>query len=209
LHGIDAVSDFFALQLGAYADHNERLMGGHPLLIGEIGLPYDLNGGEAFTTGDYRAQRAFNEATYRALDQTLVHSTQWNYAPHNTHAAGDGWNHEDFSIFSPDDQHDPDDLDSGGRGTEGFCRPRVVAAAGVPRRQSFDPGTGHFELEVDSDPAVAAACPTEVYVPRLHYPAGVELDASAGEAVWDPATQRASWNHPGVTGKVVLVVRRR
>jgi hypothetical protein len=38
----------------------------------------------------------------RALDNTLVSFTLWNYTPQNNNARGDGWNDEDLSLWSPD-----------------------------------------------------------------------------------------------------------
>ena len=200
LVGVEAVADHYAEQIAGYVADNDRLFGARPLLLGEFGLPYDLNDGEAYRTGDYHAHEAVNEAHYRAFDRFLVHSTQWNYTPDSTHRHGDGWNGEDLSIFSPDDiapAAAADDLDAGGRGTRGFCRPHLLRAAGVPLSQCFDPDAGRFELVVRSNQLVAATAPTENYVPRLHYPNGVTVEASTGEAHWDQETQRITWHHTG------------
>lgn len=39
-----------------------------------------------------------------ALDKNLLSFTLWNYAANNTNARGDGWNDEDLSLFSRDQQ---------------------------------------------------------------------------------------------------------
>jgi hypothetical protein len=208
LSGAKEIGAQYAIQLGDYAAHSVSSMSDRPLLLGEFGVTYEMNGGEAYRSGDFRAQRISAEAQYDALDATLIHSTQWNYTADNSHDHGDQWNAEDLSIFSPDDIHHAPAhyarLDRGGRGVEGFCRPRVLAAAGRPTTQSFDAETGVFELVVDSAPDIGAVAPTEVYVPNLHYPEGATIEASAGSAVHDDLTQRLTWSHADVVGPVTL-----
>jgi hypothetical protein len=206
--GAEAIGENYAMQIGWFTEHSRTAMSDAPLLLGEFGVTYEMNDGEAFRTGDYRAARIANEAMYHALDRTLAHSTQWNYTADNTHERGDQWNEEDLSIFSADDQHDPDDLDSGGRGTEGFCRPRVLHAAGRPTAQSFDPSNTTFVLTIEADEDVAAASPTEVYVPRLHYPHGAVVAVTGGDATFDADRQRVVWTHPGVAGDLTLTITR-
>ena len=141
------------------------------------------------------------DMTYNALDQLLMSSTQWNYTADSSHLNGDQWNREDLSIFSPDDQTDPEDLDSGGRAVAGFSRPYAPHAAGRPLSVSFDRETRTFELEVESDPEVAA--PTVVFVPRVQYPKGVGVEVSAGETSYDEKRQRLEWQ-TDVRGRVTL-----
>jgi hypothetical protein len=202
ISGIQAIADFFAQQLGGLARVNRERMGNPPLLLGEFGIPYEMNDGEAYRTGDWSKHEMLLDANYRALDAHLLHSTQWNYTSDNTHVHGDQWNREDLSIYSVDDDRDPSDPDSGGRAVRGFCRPTVRAAAGRPLAQRFDPAAGTFELEVDLDPAVAA--PTLVYLPRIHYPTGAALHVSTGGARWDRARQLVTWEAHGARGPAML-----
>jgi hypothetical protein len=166
-------------------------MGNPPMLLGEFGILYDMNEAEAYRTGDYSAQEIALDADYRALDAVLINSTQWNYTTDNTHERGDQWNVEDLSIWSRDDQSDPANVDSGGRATRSICRPYVQLAAGRPIRMSFDPTTGLFELEIEPDASVSA--PTVVYLPRLHYPKGVDAQASSGQVSINAAGQSLEW----------------
>lgn len=206
LHGVDEISASFGRFLQAMSGQSKRAMSGMPLLLGEFGIPYEMNRGEAYRTGDYSKQRAALEANYRAVDMALVHGTHWNYTADNTHEHGDQWNHEDLSLFSLSDQSDPDDIDSGGRAIEGFCRPHVIAAAGIPTGMSFESGSGEFVLALTADPSVDA--PTTVYVPRLHYPDGCALEVTTGEVVHDAARQLVSWSHAGASGPQRLRVGR-
>ncbi len=148
-----------------------------PVLLGEFGLPFDLDGRAAYATADYNAHIAALSAYYDALDAHLLHGTLWNYTPDNENTWGDGWNGEDYSIFSRDQREDPADRDSGGRAVAGFCRPYVLACAGRPRAQRFDVRTGRYSLEIDAD---ATGNATLIYVPRRHYPGGPRVAVSGG-----------------------------
>ena len=119
---------------------------------------------------------------YDALDELQLHATQWNYTVSNRNAAriGDGWNQEDLSIWSPDQQDDPSDPDSGGRGVDGFCRPFAQRIQGRLVRMMFDSGRRRFVLECDVDPAIDGS--TEIYAPRRQYPAGVVVRVEGGPA---------------------------
>ena len=162
------------------------------MLLGEYGIPYEMNDDVVYEDGDYWVPELALDAKYEAMEELLMNGTQWNYTPDHTHAHGDQWNHEDLSIFSRDDQKDPADPDSGGRAVRAFCRPYVRHAAGRPTRMAFDPNTGVFELEIESDAKVTA--PTLVYVPRFHYPRGADISVSSGTAGHDRATQILTWS---------------
>lgn len=151
-----------------------------PSLIGEFGIPFDLNGGEAYAHWDagergeeiWAAHERALALMYDAMDELGLSSTQWNYTASNRNdlRIGDGWNQEDLSIFSRDQQADGRD---GGRGERGFVRPYVRAAQGGLVRQRFDWEAEMFEAEIAVDPAVAA--PTEVFAPVLRFPDGGDL----------------------------------
>jgi hypothetical protein len=179
-------------------------MGDPPMLIGEFGIPYEMNGGEAFRTGDWSKQEIALDASYRAMDELLLHSTQWNYTADNNHAHGDQWNEEDLSIFSREDVDDPGELDSGGRATRAFCRPYVRHWAGAPISMAFDLTTGAFTAALHREAAVDA--PTVVYVPRLHYPDVPEVVVSAGETEYDPSSQLLTWTTSADAGDVTISI---
>ena len=181
--GSVAIEDGYVRELGVLAKAGAELNDGAPTLIGECGIPYDMNDAEAFArwkAGDrssdiWHAQTNALGLMYNALDRLLLSSTQWNYTVSNRNDAmiGDGWNQEDLSIWSLD-QAIPDDAHSGGRGVEGFCRPYVRAAQGALKTQRFDPATGGFEATILADNDILA--PTEVFVPTIQYPNGFEVE---------------------------------
>nr|WP_295107577.1 cellulase family glycosylhydrolase [uncultured Caulobacter sp.] len=165
---------------------------GAPTLIGEFGIPYDLNHGEAFEAwargergkGVWAAHAQALSLMYDALDALKLSSTQWNYTAGNRNdlRVGDGWNQEDLSIFSPDqiDGIAPNDPDAGARALLGFCRPYAPLAQGVITTMRY--AEDRFELEMEADPAIDAA--TQIYVPQVRFPNGVSVSVSQGAARW-------------------------
>jgi hypothetical protein len=202
-------------QLGKIASMSDGINGGAPTLIGECGIPFDLNGAEAyraFAAGDHSdtpwtPHIIALDLLYNALDALLINSTQWNYTASNRNdlAIGDGWNQEDLSIFSRDQQIDRDDLNSGGRALKGFVRPYPKATQGIPRKVKFDRIEGSFEFVFDSDPSIAGD--TEIFVPRIQYPHGCVIEVAGGEAKVDLDSQRVtvSAHH---AGEVTITIRR-
>lgn len=176
--GPAAITTMFSEQIAAIKQHSLDRMNNAPTLIGEFGLAYDLDNKAAYQTNDFSTHIKLLDMYYTALDTQLVSSTQWNYTPDNSNEWGDLWNNEDLSIFSRDQQHDPSDINSGGRAVEGFCRPYARRIAGEASLMRFDRTTGLFELRYQSDPSLQA--PSEIYLPLIHYPQGFELELSSG-----------------------------
>ena len=171
----------FARQIGSIKANSEQHMGNCPTLIGEFGLPYDLDNGKAYRSGDFGLHARLLNLYYNALDTNLVNATQWNYTTDNDNRWGDHWNNEDLSIFSRDQQRDPSDINSGARGLEGFCRPFARRTAGTP---------------------------TEIYIPCVQYPQGYEAELSSGEAERDEEAQLLLV-HGAEVGTQRIVVKRR
>lgn len=96
-------------------------MGSHPCIIGELGIPYDMNNSQAYKTGDYASQTSAMDANHFAVEGAKVNYTLWNYTgtvrcllrcsamgltdrcQQNVHKWGDQWNGEDLSVYSKDD----------------------------------------------------------------------------------------------------------
>ena len=108
-----------------------------------------------------------------------MHSTLWNYTADNSNEWGDLWNLEDLSIFSRDQQLDPNDINSGGRAIKGFCRPHFVHCAGIPLKMEFNIKNQIFYFEFEGKSSIKA--PTILYVPKIQYPNGYEINISDGE----------------------------
>jgi hypothetical protein len=202
VEGAAAVQQFFNDQLGAVKHAGDEHMGGIPTLVGEFGLPFDLDEKEAYRSGDFSNHIHALDAYIDAMDTHLLSYTLWNYTPDNSNERGDLWNDEDLSIFSRDQQSDPSDIHSGGRGLAGIVRPYARRTAGEPRRMRFELETRTFELVFQPDPAVDA--PTEIFVPDYQYPQGYDVALSAGSFTQDDAGLRLLVDTRGVSDEVTL-----
>ena len=191
--GQERVRRSFTEQLAEQRRAAEQMLGGVPVLIGEIGIPFDLDHKRAYRTGDFRQQARALDRSLEALEHNLLSATLWNYTADNSNARGDLWNDEDFSVFSRDQQTDPRDPDSGGRALSGLLRPYPLAVAGDPLRMAFDRKAGAFEFEFRHDPQVTE--PTLVYVPEQQYPGGCRVTVSDGEAEVRQDEQRVVYHH--------------
>jgi len=182
----------FAAQLARIKSEAQDQLGPVPVLIGECGVPFNLQGRGSGRGGSHWQARAM-DATLRALEANLLSYTLWNYTADNDSQHGDQWNGEDLSIFSRDRQANPSDINSGGRALEVVIRPYARAIAGRPLHMRFDYRTRRFEFEFEHDSAVQA--PTEVFVPLYQYPAGVRVTVTDGDFDLDLTQQRLTYQH--------------
>lgn len=91
-------------QLGVLRQDGFDALGQVPFMMGEIGIPYDLDNKRSYKTGNYAEQVRALDASLGACDgQNLMNYTTWCYCPDNCHLYGDQWNGEDLSVWSPDD----------------------------------------------------------------------------------------------------------
>jgi hypothetical protein len=182
--GEKAVVEAFAAQLGRAKQAAIEEMGGIPTVIGEFGIPFDLDDKAAYRSGDFSTHVAALDAYVGGMDAHLLNYTIWNYTSDNTNERGDMWNDEDLSIFSRDQQNDRADINSGGRALAGLVRPYARKTAGTPQQMRWELATRTFEFTWQPDPAIAA--PTEIFVPALHYPDGYRVELSAGTYRQEP-----------------------
>jgi len=171
--GPHAVRRYFREALARIAAHSKEHMENAPTLIGEFGLPFDINGGHAYRTGDFKIHERALSAYYDGLDANLLSATIWNYTADNTHAHGDGWNGEDLSVFCRED--------GGGRALAGFVRPYAMAVAGTLKLMQFDRMRGTFVLEFEPDKRIKV--PTDIFVPGLQFRHGADIVLSGGQLI--------------------------
>jgi hypothetical protein len=108
--GESAIRRSLQSQLGILKD-DAPILGPYPTMIGEIGIPFDLDGRKAYGytdkgryKGDYSSQQKALDASLNAADgPNALNFTIWTYCPDNSHKWGDLWNMEDLSLWSPDD----------------------------------------------------------------------------------------------------------
>ncbi|GHU16651.1 glycosyl hydrolase family 35 [Spirochaetia bacterium] len=180
LLGRKQLSGYFRDALAEETHWTRDHMDDIPCLLGEFGLPFDMNHKKAFKNGDYSLHEEALSIYYDAVDANLLHSTIWNYTADNTNEAGDGWNGEDLSIFSGKD----------GRARAGWLRPYAMATAGTPLSMQWDRKTGTFTYCYRADPEIKA--PTEVFLPAEWFSAepAVEVRAIQSKTV-KPAEEAA------------------
>jgi hypothetical protein len=196
--GRNRVRKSFAEQLKRFTTVSESKLGGMPVIIGELGIPFDLDNGKAFHTGDFSKQIKAMDRSLAAAEQALLGYAIWNYTPDNDNAHGDQWNGEDLSIFSRDRQRGGSDCYAGGRALASVIRPYPVATAGDPMRISFDIKKKIFIYRFRHDPA--AEGPTQIYVPEYHYGAGYEVKVSDGTFYFDATHEYLYYRHDPLQG---------
>jgi len=216
--GYKAIEKKYIRELGRIKKSSKGINGGCPTLIGEFGIPFDLDEGKAYrkdAKGDHSSRPWKKhilalDLIYNALDHLLLHSTHWNYTAHNRNdlRIGDCWNQEDLSLYSIDQRHRPADIQSGGRAMEGWVRPFVRYVQGSLRKMRFSRREGIFVLEYRADPRIHL--PTEIFVPELQYPIGFDtkIDGADVEVLWDDADRLLKLSATE-EGKVSVTVRRK
>jgi hypothetical protein len=125
---------------------------------------------------------------YDAIDANLLHSTIWNYTADNTHAAGDGWNDEDLSIFS----------EGAERARGGWLRPYPMATAGIPLEYRWNRKKGVFHLRFMADGGVEG--PTEIFAPPECFGTAPEIE------IRSPPGATAEWKYEGGKRRIFVTV---
>ncbi len=168
----------FASQIADLKRNAVAKMNKAPLLIGEVGIPFDLYQEKAYKTGDESDQINALDATMQALESNFASFTLWNYTADNTNERGDQWNDEDLSLFSRDQMKGSDDIYNGGRALKAAIRPYPQKIAGEPIEMSFDITSNRFHLSYRHMPGIKE--PTQVFIPQYQYPAGCKVVLSDG-----------------------------
>jgi hypothetical protein len=191
--GAQRVRRMFAEQLHGIKHWAIHEMNQAPTVIGEFGVPFDLKKKHAYRSGDFGPQTRALDSYLDAMDANLLNWTLWNYTPDNDNRWGDQWNDEDLSIFSRDQQTNPQDINSGGRALDAVVRPYARAIAGEPLHMKFHRHSRHFEFEFRHDASITA--PTELFVPNYQYPRGYHVEVSDGVFEIDRLEQRVIYRH--------------
>jgi hypothetical protein len=194
----------FAAQLGRFVRQSDEQMNGAPTLIGEIGIPFDMDHKKAYRDGNFTSQIRGLDAVMSALDANLLSATLWNYTSDNTNERGDLWNDEDLSLFSRDQQTGSGNIHDGGRALQAAVRPYPMRTAGQPLSFAFDMRSRTFTFTFHGDDSIDA--PTEIFVPEYQYPDGYTVAVSDGTYEIDPANQLLRYTHaPGQAVHTVVV----
>ncbi|HWQ46542.1 MAG TPA: cellulase family glycosylhydrolase [Longilinea sp.] len=207
LIGVNKIKKSFVAQMAHFRTLADEKLRGAPVVIGEFGIPYDLNGAKAYRNGNFTDQINAMARSMAPMEANLLNFTIWDYTPDNTNERGDKWNGEDLSIFSRDQQKDAQDINSGGRALEAVLRPYPMATAGSPTHIAFDHHSGRFEFTYTHDPKISAA--TIVYVPNFQYPNGYQAVVSDGEYKTDTGSQRLEYRHSSSQAEHTITITRK
>uniref|UniRef100_M4BRF9 Glycoside hydrolase family 5 domain-containing protein n=1 Tax=Hyaloperonospora arabidopsidis (strain Emoy2) TaxID=559515 RepID=M4BRF9_HYAAE len=188
--GSTAVRKMHMKQLEGIMVYGKEQMKNAPTLIGETGIPFDMHGGSAFRSGDFRAQIGALDNTISCLEASLVSFTLWCYTSDNCNDYGDQWNLEDLSLVSKVESVRSEGLlsasnpDACARAIWAFARPYATRIAGTPAKSEFKLSRVRYELKYFSTPSKSCGTsvqhPTEVFVPHLQYPKGYAVEVSDG-----------------------------
>ena len=192
----------YSQQLGRFKKHAEDLLDNVPVVIGEIGVPFDMDQKKSFSSGNFNKQIKALDRCMNALEANLHSYSIWNYTADNSNERGDKWNDEDFSLFSPDQQDNPEDINSGGRALKAFLRPFPLKTAGTPLSLGFDIRTRAFEFSFISNSKIKQ--PGEIYIPKFQYPHGYIVDLSAGSFEKKPGKQKLLIYNPAEDQECIL-----
>ncbi|KAJ3310077.1 hypothetical protein HDV04_005420 [Boothiomyces sp. JEL0838] len=221
--GESAIKNCFKSQLQTlrlegeeFIGNQKLIQGKYPTVIGEIGIPYDMNGKAAYHTGDYTSQIQAMDANMCGLERDLLNYTIWNYCSDNCHHWGDNWNGEDLSIWSrpvakklmrdsTGAVESPKDLNEGGRAVQAFVRPYPIHTPGIPRSIRFDlseksfiftfthninaNGTWNFKEDGIIIPH------TEIFLPNIHFPSEEDIEVLIDSGIYSVfiKEQRVLW----------------
>jgi len=147
------ITAYFAKTLARGIEWTKKKMGNMPVLLGEFGLPFDLNNRSGFKKGDYSIHEKALTMYYDALDANLLSSTIWNYSATNTNKHGDRCNGEDLSIFSQGSE----------RAAAGWKRPYPMAVAGKPLFFKWDKKHKKIIFRFNAESGINA--PTVIFLP--------------------------------------------
>jgi hypothetical protein len=174
--GKDAVKAMYSESIAQIKNMSITEMNSCPTLIGETGIPMDMEGANAYKTHDYSKQEAAMDSIFKAIEKNLVNVTLWNYTPDNTNEFGDKWNEEDLSIYSLDTPKEV--CEDGGRGTKSFSRPFPILTEGNPVSIYFDMTKGLFKYSFRRGDYEKGSC--IIFIPPVHYTSGFKVLINAG-----------------------------
>ena len=209
----------FMEQLASIMESSKNNGGDMPDLIGELGIAFNRHHWwEGLLERLFGMQTFAMNASFKAIEALMLNASIYNYTPKNTNKYGDGWNGEDLSIFSRDQQKNPNDINSGARALKGFLRPYPMKISGKTRPVkiengvfsldtiplSFDMKKRTFKFRFDAETDVKA--PTEIFIPNAIYPKGFNIITTKGRHSFDPENQILTYYHDGETGEHQILI---
>ncbi|MFZ5942204.1 MAG: cellulase family glycosylhydrolase [Bacteroidota bacterium] len=201
--GKGKVEKAFEKTLAGMIYETHKNFGNAPTLLGEFGIPFDLDGGKSYRSGNFNTQVRALDRSFRVAEKNLLSYTLWNYTADNTNEYGDSWNGEDLSVFSLSQQTRPEDINSGGRALEAVIRPYPKKINGKLLGYEYD--CRKKELKIRWESEKKSDYPTEIFLPDYVYGDGFSVTTNVPELRFDQA-ERMLLCYPESKGEYTLVV---
>ncbi|KAI7897948.1 glycoside hydrolase superfamily [Cokeromyces recurvatus] len=209
-------------QIKNIKEDGHQSMGEKPCVLGEVGIPMDLNNKEAFKNDNYSNHIHFFDAILHGLETNLINFTLWNYDVCNDDEYGDHWNGENFSIYSVkkaredyfehDTKSSKEHLYDGGRVLEAVLRPYASKIAGTPVLSEFNLEKLSYTFSFiphATENQEQKGCLTEIFVPHFHYgDQPVSYEANIGECDYnrDKQTLYHSYNPEAILVNSIITI---
>ena len=180
--GYKQILNQFISQLRVIKSEGLKHLDEIPIVIGEFGIPFDMDNKKSYSNGDYSKQILALDMNYRAMEKNLLNCVMWNYVPDNQHEFGDQWNDEDLSLVSLGA------VESGNvfpkaRALIAAARPYATHINGSPLKSEFDICTTTYTLSFRT--SSSSLYPREasiIFFPKVHYPTqeSIQITVSDG-----------------------------
>lgn len=214
----------YARQMATLVDEARKRIGEVPIVIGECGIPMDLNGEQAFSDGDFAWHARMMDALLSALESSMVGFNLWTYSPANEDEIGDDWNNENFSWYG--DKHkrramarargaadalgDDGTLDLGAKLLPQIARPYALKTAGIPLSSEYTWETQRWHFRwanrgtgrIAGGPPINTHCEITSDVSVLFLPPSMvvgiarrEVEVRVSDGDWEVRGQHLVWRH--------------
>ena len=181
--GKKSIRETFHENMKGAKESTAQNIGKQPTLIGEFGIPFDLNEKQSYKNNDFNDQEDCLDRSFQAMESNRLNYTLWNYTADNNNEHGDNWNGEDLSIFSLSQQKNKSGVYAGGRALAAAIRPYPYKVAGEPLEYFFNKDSKEFYLKFNAEKSINA--PTEIFLPDFHFGKGFEVKHTNGKLLFD------------------------
>jgi hypothetical protein len=183
----------------------KKYYGNVPSLLGEFGIPYDMNKAKAYRMNNFKSQEKAMNRSMQLTETNLLNYTLWNYTADNTNERGDQWNGEDLSVFSLSQQTDKNDINSGGRALKAVVRPYPKAIAGELLSYHYDYKKEELTVVFNADAKIDA--PSEIHLPHYIYNNKFNVEFTDGDLSYDKENAILMY-YPKTAGTHTIVVKK-
>jgi hypothetical protein len=208
--GYGQVKEGMKAQLRLIKEEGAVRLGECPVIIGEIGIPFDMDGNSRTLPEEFCSMTAHRamDSNFCAIESNFLNVTLWNYCPENERTLGDHWNGEDLSMIHCNQI----------RPARALIRPYTTRIPGLPERFQFDYRNHFMDFSFSQTISACAKCradhrwgpvvaevsdfdriphhlKVEFYLPTLHFPNSeqIAIAVTSGGCLVDFQKQSLIW----------------